>query len=149
MNAERDGDGEREDGRKDIDEYGIFHRCLHDVEHVVAVVFGVAEVALHQSVELPVVVRVKAHPAQVLYDLAGIIRAVGALILEVGFLKYRVALFGGNIFQLLYFPVRLYVSAVARRGIVKEKHEERKDQQDYQHISQSLQYILSHILTSL
>ena len=69
VDAQRDGDAQRQNGGKDVDEDRVAHGRGDDVHHVLLEELGVAEVALQKAVEAAAVhVGPQAHPAHVAHD---------------------------------------------------------------------------------
>ena len=69
IDAQRDGDAQRQNGGKDVDEDRVAHGRFDDVHHVLLEELGVAEVALQHAIEAAAVhLGPQAHPAHVAHD---------------------------------------------------------------------------------
>ena len=69
VDAERNGDGQGQNGGKDIQEYGVFHTVRNNLRHRFFIHGGLAKVALKHAVKgVGLLILGKAHPSGVADD---------------------------------------------------------------------------------
>ena len=130
VNAQRNGDAQRGDGRENIDKNRILHRGADDLDDVLLVELRETEIALEQSVEFTLHIRNQAHPAGVTHQQRRVQTHFSTQFLVHGFV------FGG--LEIHFLRLQLRARRVGRNQIIQRVHQKRHDEENKRHISDTL-----------
>ena len=159
--TKRNGDGQRQNRGEDVDEDRVLHRSGDNVNYIFFVLIGIAEVALQEAIELAFLasvgvirIGIQADPAQIAEDHVVGFGAVADLIHFVPFLEPLGLCLGGHTGELLLhgdlIGLRIGIGAVARGQVVDHENHDRQDEQNQEHVADSLENVFEHkVLSSL
>ena len=68
VNAQRNGNGKRDNGGAEIQQHRIEHRSGNNINHITLIACGISEIALKQTVKAALHIRPETHPARVSLD---------------------------------------------------------------------------------
>ena len=140
IDAQRDRDPQRGDRREDIDEDRVLHRRADDVHDVLREKLGIAKITLQKSTPLAIDVWAKAHPSRIAHDQRRIQTHGFAQIVVKRCVLFRL--------QRLSLSFELCARRIRRNQIVQGVHQQGHNQEHDHDVSQTLENILAHLISS-